>query len=102
MEGVETDPVEVLFDDEEDEDSRSFITLNYLLDVTGEEVEQARRKKGRHVYENFVRPLLDDGTYIVKDLMEGIGPCYNSEEVEAAFEYAERQDEIEYDDGEVR
>lgn len=75
--------------------------FGYGFHFSEEDVEEARERKSEHVYEAFIRPVLDEysGREIFRpnEINEEMRPPYSYGEVRDALEYAsEETEEIEY------
>jgi len=81
------------------DDSGEFsIVINELVTVSDGRVKEALEKKTEHVYEQFVRPMVDEkdegDTLQAVEVMNELSPCYSYQVVERALNYGADQGEL--------
>lgn len=87
-------------DNDEEEGQRLSYGAAHGLDPSEEKLRKARNRKAEHVYETFVRPLLEDlgEDFSEEEVHENIRPPYTEEEINRALEYGLEEGSLVYDE----
>ena len=93
---IERPSAGILNDSEEQEEAG--YSAHFYIDSSDQKVLEARERKAKHVYRQFVEPVVEDSEedFTVEEVASEIRPPYDSFEIRDALEYGVREGEVEY------